>query len=252
MKKIYINADDYGSTPGVSYGMYEAFDQGIITSATMLATTEWFDHGVRLHNLKGKKLDLGIHLTLTYGKALTKNKLLSDAEGNFIRPFYKELSDLDAKISDEYVEEVREEWGAQFDKLIQSGIEITHIDSHHHVHLLNEKLYALAVEFSKKYKIPIRRSFSAIDLKPGIGPSAHVEIYDTRRSIEYVDGVMESNADDIEVSCHVAFIDEVLSSSSGYIQGRLDDWKFLKQLRDEKYFENRGYKVCTYKEFNYE
>ena len=62
--KLILNADDFGLSPSVNKGIVEAFQQGIISSATMMMNTPYTDEAIELakkHNLK----NIGIHLNLT-------------------------------------------------------------------------------------------------------------------------------------------------------------------------------------------
>ena len=42
MKRLIINADDFGLSPGVNRGIVEAFREGILTSTTMLVNMPSF------------------------------------------------------------------------------------------------------------------------------------------------------------------------------------------------------------------
>ncbi|MBO5102478.1 MAG: ChbG/HpnK family deacetylase, partial [Clostridia bacterium] len=53
--KLILNADDFGLSPSVNKGIVEAFQQGIISSATMMMNTPYTDEAIELakkHNLK--------------------------------------------------------------------------------------------------------------------------------------------------------------------------------------------------------
>ena len=50
-------------------------------------------------------------------------------------------------------EEVAREWEAQMQRVTRSGISPTHIDSHHHLHLL-PGLLPLAVQCAHNYDVP--------------------------------------------------------------------------------------------------
>jgi chitin disaccharide deacetylase len=48
MKRLIVNADDFGFTRGVSLGIIRAFKEGILTSTTMMANGDAFEHAVVL------------------------------------------------------------------------------------------------------------------------------------------------------------------------------------------------------------
>src|SRR5215831_17721899 len=66
MKRLIVNADDFGLTAGVNLAIIEGHVQGIITSTSLLANGTAFDSAVAM--AKGHaKLGVGVHLNLTDG-----------------------------------------------------------------------------------------------------------------------------------------------------------------------------------------
>lgn len=89
LKKWIINADDFGYSKGVNYGIIEAHQQGIVTSATLMANMPGATHAAALAKDK-PNLGVGVHLVLTIGKPLTEDvPSLIDKNGHFLR--YNEL-----------------------------------------------------------------------------------------------------------------------------------------------------------------
>ncbi|MGH7310933.1 MAG: ChbG/HpnK family deacetylase, partial [Candidatus Rokuibacteriota bacterium] len=83
MRRLIVNADDFGMTPGVSAGILRAHRHGIVTSTTMLVTAD-VDRD-QLAAALDSGLGLGIHLNLTLGKPLTGASSLVDVDGRFVR-----------------------------------------------------------------------------------------------------------------------------------------------------------------------
>lgn len=48
MKYVIINADDYGLTAGVTYGILETHLQGVVTSTTALSVGKHFDEAMQI------------------------------------------------------------------------------------------------------------------------------------------------------------------------------------------------------------
>jgi hypothetical protein len=63
VKRLVVNADDFGFTRGVNQGIVEAHRSGILTAATLMATGAAFDHAVELAR-QNPSLDVGCHLVL--------------------------------------------------------------------------------------------------------------------------------------------------------------------------------------------
>lgn len=148
MQKIIFNADDLGWSKGVNEGIVYCYHNGVVNSASLMTTTSYFEDAVQLIE-EHKLYNIGIHINLTEGRPLIKNhQTLVDAGGNFFR----NLSDgrnVDMK-------EVYLEIEAQYQKAVNAGIAINHIDSHHHIHM-SESLRRIFTKFSKTHKLPIRK-----------------------------------------------------------------------------------------------
>jgi predicted glycoside hydrolase/deacetylase ChbG (UPF0249 family) len=160
-RKLRVTADDFGFTPGVTDGILEAHDKGIVTHTSIMAGGLDFDRAVSLSR-KMPGLGVGVHLTLTWGNPLsppssipslvgTDGKLLS--LGAILKKFL--MGRLNRR-------EVAREWEAQMERVTRSGIIPTHVDSHHHLHLL-PGLLPLAAQCAHKYYVPwLRRPAEAI------------------------------------------------------------------------------------------
>ena len=63
MKQLIVNADDLGLTTAVNRGILRAFQDGIVTSASLLVTGSAFEDAVALARLN-PELEVGLHLAL--------------------------------------------------------------------------------------------------------------------------------------------------------------------------------------------
>ena len=127
MRTLIVNADDFGLTRGVSAGILAAHRLGIVTSTTVLVTSD-VDRA-QLAEARDTGLGLGLHMNLTLGRPLTRGRSLVDGKGAFIRDARRAAAGAQTR-------EVRAEAEAQiarFEKLV--GRPPTHIDTHHHVGL---------------------------------------------------------------------------------------------------------------------
>lgn len=133
--KLIINADDFGINSNVNEAIVNCFQKNIINSTTLMANMDGFDEAVELAKLHGFETHIGLHVNLIEGKSLTdlSGTGLTDSNGFFIMNAIKNYriyysSELRLKIKNEIL--------AQYKKLLEHGIEPTHIDSHLHVHIL--------------------------------------------------------------------------------------------------------------------
>ena len=149
-RTLIVNADDFGLTGGVSRGILEAHQSGIVTSTTMIVTRP-IDEAV-LEALRGSTLGVGLHLNLTLGPPVSNPRRvpsLVDARGVFIRDPAAVLARADK-------DEARIELGTQIDVFRRSmGRFPTHLDTHHHVGRVSPIL-DLVLDFARAIKVPVR------------------------------------------------------------------------------------------------
>ena len=85
MTKLIVNADDFGLSEAVNYGIISAYKNGIVRSTTIMAGMPAFDHAVELLK-ENKGLGCGVHMTLSLNKpVLNYHKTIVDENGNFYR-----------------------------------------------------------------------------------------------------------------------------------------------------------------------
>lgn len=144
MKRVIINADDFGLSPGVNRGIVEAFEDGVLSSTTMLVNLGGFDDAVARARER-PALPVGIHLSLLWGAPIADPEAvpsLVDGEGRFptgVAPLARRY--FLGRLSPEHV---KSEFRAQIRRFVASGLTPTHADTHKHVHCLPGIMEALA------------------------------------------------------------------------------------------------------------
>jgi predicted glycoside hydrolase/deacetylase ChbG (UPF0249 family) len=151
---LIINADDLGIHPRINAGIVSAYRHGLVTSATMLMTTPYLEETVGL--ARSATLPIGIHLSLTLGKAVApagEVPDLIDEAGNFTWSSRRLLMCSFADHAGRRLaEQVRREFTAQLSLARDHGLELTHADSHQHVHM-NPAVFSLVEEILPRYGI---------------------------------------------------------------------------------------------------
>ena len=132
MKRLVVNADDFGFTTDVNQGILEAHRKGILTSTTLMANGAAFDDAVKIAR-ENPTLDVGCHLVLVGGRSLL-------APGDLLPATVTEL--LGAMVSRRL--RIYDELTAQVRRIVDAGIAPTHIDTHKHTHLAPPVLDAVA------------------------------------------------------------------------------------------------------------
>lgn len=154
---LIVNADDFGLTDGVNAGIIGAHCFGAVRSASLMATTPGFEDAVSLAR-RYPTLDLGVHLALTSVRpALAPERIPSLApEGNRFSPLGTWLRRLATGRVNAH--ELHLELRAQLERILARGLPITHLDSHHHVHVF-EPVATVVGELAREFGIPfVRRS----------------------------------------------------------------------------------------------
>ncbi len=152
MKRVIINADDFGWSAAVNHGIVEAHRRGILTSTTLLTNFPGFEHAAAVAR-ETPSLGVGLHLNIVHGAPLSppdQVASLVDGSGNFAgmstllrRATLGRLRrpDLDLELS------------AQLERYRQRIGEPTHLDSHKHVHIfrpIRDAVIAVARQLAKK------------------------------------------------------------------------------------------------------
>lgn len=204
MKRLIVNADDFGRTAGVNEGVLETYRKGIVTSATVMVLEAFAARGIREAAERAPRLSLGLHFTLTGGgrPAAAARDVPNLAPGGRFRRSREDLPDgLPAA-------EIRRELEAQietFQKLARKSP--SHLDSHHHVALhpsVGPVFAALARERGlgvRAINEENRRTLRAAGLRT---PGRFIEsFYAEGVTLEKLEGILEELPDGTsELMCH--------------------------------------------------
>ena len=152
MLRMIINADDLGFNEQVNQAVFELVEAGKVTSATILANAPATDEAVsRARYYPG--CSFGIHLNLTALYPLCQFEELEpilDEAGQM----KKELSCIQRLgLKPGGMRALYRELCTQTETLLDMGLNISHFDSHHHVHTL-PSLFPLVKALQIKFKIP--------------------------------------------------------------------------------------------------
>lgn len=138
MRRLIVNADDFGFTAGVNRGIVEAHTHGIVTSSTLMANGRAFEDAVRSAKTV-PLLSVGCHVVLIDGEPVLDAKDLPSItsphpSGARFRDGLKSLA-ARALAGRLKPDEIEAEAMAQIGKLQSAGISVSHVDTHKHTHL---------------------------------------------------------------------------------------------------------------------
>lgn len=144
MKRLIVNADDFGLTSGVNRAIVELHGAGVLTSATLMANAAATTEAVALAKAN-PTLGAGCHVVLLDGAPVLPAdqlpSLTESSSGRFhptLGAFLKRLFALRIR-----AEEMEAEAYAQIARLQASGVTLTHVDTHKHTHMFPAVLRAV-------------------------------------------------------------------------------------------------------------
>lgn len=142
--KLIVNADDLGYSPHRDRGIFQAFQQGAVTSASLIVNGASCKQAAKQAIDMG--LDIGLHLNLTEGKPLTNVPSLVNTHGML---YYK----MGLWKHQFEVEDVMLETIAQLERFKElTGSYPHHVDGHQHAHI-TPKIPDIIAPILKQYGV---------------------------------------------------------------------------------------------------
>lgn len=222
MKRLIVNADDFGRTRGINKGVLESHLAGIVTSATVMVLEPAAEGGISEAIGRAPRLGLGLHFAVTGGglPASDPDRLRTLlVDGRFART-------PDSLPRDIAPGEIRRELEAQirlFEKL--AGRPPSHLDSHHHC-ALHPGIQGVFAEVARARGLPVRASSgeALVALRAaGVRTPDHFRdgFYGAGATAENLRTTLTSLPDGTsELMCHPGHPDEELRAGSTYAQER--------------------------------
>ena len=137
VRRLIVNADDFGLTPGVNRGIIEAHRDGIVTSSTLMANASSLDDAIR-RTAFASNLSVGCHVVLVDGEPVldcsrVPTLLAAKQDGRFVDG----IAGFATRVLRGYIhaDEVEAEVTAQIRRLQSAGVQVSHLDTHKHTHI---------------------------------------------------------------------------------------------------------------------
>ncbi len=154
---LIINNDDAGMCHAANTATIEGQERGFISSSTIMTPCPWYSE-IANYAVKHPEKDFGVHLTLTsewktyrWGTVASRNEVpgLYDGEGYMWR-------DVLEVYGASNVQEALIEGRAQIQKALNSGIPITHIDSHMGTYQYSPEYMKIYIQLAAEFNLPAR------------------------------------------------------------------------------------------------
>ena len=150
MVQIVLNADDFGASASINAAVMQAHRRGVLTSASLMVTGDAAAEAVALAR-EAPDLAVGLHIVVACGKAAlppTQIPHIVDQDGQFPNdPLHAGLRYYFSRTTQE---ELAAELEAQFERFAATGLALSHVDSHLHMHV-HPTLFRLLLPLAEKY-----------------------------------------------------------------------------------------------------
>ncbi|EPW0615089.1 chitin disaccharide deacetylase [Enterobacter hormaechei] len=244
---LIVNADDFGLSKGQNYGIIEACRRGVVTSTTALINGEAVEHAAQLSR-ELPELGVGMHFVLTLGLPLSPMPGLT-RDGQLGKWIW-EMAEQGALPLDEIAREL----DCQFNRFVDVfGREPTHIDSHHHVHMI-PAIFPLVAEFAQRKGVAMRVDREvrglpdvAVTSTGGFNSAFYGDEIDEALFLKVLDDSAAKGERSLEVMAHPAFVDNIVRKSA-YCWPRLAELDVLTSASLKYAIAERGYRLGTFRD----
>ena len=233
MRRLIVNADDFGMTEGINRGIIDCHREGIVTSTTLMVNGAAAAAAAALA-AENPRLGVGLHLNITSGPPQLPPRRVCSLLGR--DGLFPGKGNMVARLSTGAVDrgELEAEIGAQIAACRSLGVEPTHVDSHHHLHAHPVVGAALArvcppagITRARGYRLTPRnpkamaiRLSAALSGRGGaLATPDRVAGIEEMGKLDMVDMIARELAregDTLEYMCHPGYVDEALRRASSY------------------------------------
>jgi hopanoid biosynthesis associated protein HpnK len=166
-RRLIVNADDFGASEEVNLAVIRAFKEGVLTSTSLMVSAAAAEHAVKLAK-ENPGLAVGIHLVTVVGRSVLPHSeipMLVDHNGNFSNN--PTAAGMKYFFFPRARRELRKELAAQFEKFHSTGLPLSHIDGHLHLHV-HPVIFNAALELGAKYgcshmRVPVEERGLALE-----------------------------------------------------------------------------------------
>lgn len=246
---LIVNADDFGLCRAVNYGIIESHRSGIVSSTTAMMNMPAISDAAKLSH-DYPNLAVGMHFVLTTGQPFSSMPSLS--RDGLLGKWLWDITPSELPLN-----EIEEELNLQYQKFLEVfGCKPSHIDSHHHVHMI-EGIFPIVVNFAQEKGVALRvdrqleKNWLPLSYQVASTDSFSSEFYGDEISeslfLQILDNAKQRGNHSVEVMSHPAFIDNALLKSN-YAYPRLNELDVLTSENLKAQILERGFKIASYRD----
>lgn len=171
MRRLVVNADDFGWSGSVNAGIIEAYEAGIVTRASILATGAGFEDAVRRAKAV-PGLGIGVHLNFYRSGTILPPERLRSITGDDGRLLGSWKAIVGRLVTGRFDHrELEAELRAQIERVLESGLTPAHLDSEKHLHLW-PSVFDVVCGLAREFGIPevriVNEAFSVHPVLSGL------------------------------------------------------------------------------------
>ena len=228
-KKLIVNADDFGQSPGINLGIMQTHEKGIVTSASLMVR---YSAAAAAAEYAKRNPALGVGLHVDLGEWFYCN-------GTW-QALYEVVDVEDSKA-------VEAEVNRQLEKFCKMmGRMPTHIDSHQHVHL-KENIRPLFLAIAERLNITLRRFSNTVKYCGDFyGQNTDGSPYHSAISVDGLIEIISKLTDDTtELACHPGMSDDMKTM---YKTERQTEVNTLCDKRIREAIDKANIQLCSFEE----
>jgi len=135
VRRLAITGDDFGLSREVNRAIAEAYDHGVLTGASLMINEAAAAEAISLARAR-PALSVGLHLVVLDGRATLPRAAIPRLVGSGGRfPSGAFATGLRYQFSRETRRQLAREIRAQLERFAHTGLPLSHVDGHHHMHL---------------------------------------------------------------------------------------------------------------------
>ena len=272
---LIIHADDGGLCHSVNQSIISSLEKGIVSSTSLMAPCPHLNE-ITDYLKNNPQFDTGIHLTLTceyphypWGPVADKNKVKS-----LINPAGYLWHSVEEFVQNAKVEDVETELRAQIERVLEAGIQPSHLDSHMGTVFMDLKFIETYVKLGLEYQItpmlvkPTKNSAGLIDrfdvdvekevveklMKSGIPFLNFLYVTDNNtkkledREQEYIKVLKNLPAGISQILIHTGFENEELKKIMDNSASRQYDFSVFTDNKIKETIDELGIKLISWKD----
>lgn len=162
-KLLIVNADDFGAHEDVNHGIIRAHQHGIVKSTSLMINMPAAEHAIELAR-SFPSLEVGLHLNVTSGSCISMPSEVSLLAGSD-RKFFFDEKDVPGSLHHlrkavgpglPLIDQISLEIRRQVERFEQTGLRLSHINSHHYVSLLHPQLFEAHLRIAEAKGVALR------------------------------------------------------------------------------------------------